>query len=46
MESYQAFMSDPILGAVGIKLLADEQNVEAVQQNPPFILEWTTDDVV
>lgn len=31
--------------AVGIVLLADEQDVEAVQQDPPFVWEWTADDV-
>ena len=45
MESCQAFMSDPTLGAVGIKLLAYELVFEAVQQDPPFVREWTADDI-
>lgn len=45
MESCHAFISDPTLGTVGIELLPDEQDVAAVQQDPPFIREWTIDYV-
>lgn len=45
MESSQAFVSDPTLGAIGIELFADEQDVAVVQQDPPFVQEWMAGDV-
>ena len=45
MEFCHAFVSDPTLGVLGIELLAPKQDFEAVQQDPPFVREWTVDDV-
>lgn len=45
MESGQAFVSDHTLGAVGIELLADEQDFEVVQRDLSIVREWMTDDV-
>lgn len=41
IEFCQAFVSNPTLGVVGIKLIANEQDVVVVQHDPPFVQEWT-----
>ena len=46
MKSCQAFLFDPTLGIVGIELLINEHEVAVVQQDPPFVREWTTDEVM
>lgn len=39
MESYHALMYDPTLGAIGVDLFANVQDVAAVQQDPSFVRE-------
>lgn len=45
MESYHAFLFEPTLGAIGIEFLANEQGIAVVQEDLPFVREWTVDDV-